>query len=117
MIPFFSHQTMTQQTGMNMTDTTHTRPHFCCYTVVCWPSLVAVDRWAGDEPEASLSLYVADSIQHRLETATGRGVRLCLAAGPAAKAPHTSHSEAARGAAEQAQTGLLEEIKISKAGE
>lgn len=94
-----------------------TRPHLCCYTVVIWPLLVAVDRWASDELEASLSLYVSDSIQHRLETATGRGVRLCLDAGPAVKAPHTSHSNRAWGAAEQAQTGLLEEIKISKADE
>lgn len=55
---------------------TDARRHFYCYTVVFWPLLVAVDRWTSDELEASLSLYVADSIQHRLETATKRGLHV-----------------------------------------
>lgn len=92
-----------------MTDIRH---HFYCYTVVFWPLLVAVDRWTSDKLEALLSLYVADSIQHRLETARRRGG---LDAGPAGKAEHTSCSKRASGAAEQAETGLLEEIKISRA--
>lgn len=74
-----------------------------------------MDRWTSDELEASLSLNVDDSIQHRLEIATGRGVCLFLDAGPAGKAEHTSRSKRAWGAAEQAETGLLEEIKISRA--
>lgn len=87
---------------------TEARCHFYCYTVVFWP--------LPDELEASLSLYVADSMQHCLETATGRAACLFLDAGPAGKAEHTSPSKRAWGAAEQAETGLLEEIKISRAG-
>lgn len=40
-----------------------------------------------------------------------------LDAGPAGKAEHSSRSKRVWGAAEQAETGLLEEIKISRAGQ
>lgn len=83
MIPSFSHRTRTQKTLRGKYDGHQA-------------SRSALDRRTSDELDAMISRYVDNGVQHHLEAAAGRSVRLLSMQARLAK-PNMRHAVSERG--------------------